>query len=75
MRVVAVAKKREQLEILQKEILKENISTKDFLPIVCDITKEGEIVALPKIVAKRWPESPIINVLINNIGYKIVWLF
>ncbi|EFJ51130.1 hypothetical protein VOLCADRAFT_73358 [Volvox carteri f. nagariensis] len=39
----------------------------NFLPVVCDITKEAEVATLPKIVAKRWPECGV-DVLINNAG-------
>ncbi|GMH44962.1 hypothetical protein BSKO_12919 [Bryopsis sp. KO-2023] len=68
MRVVAVARVRERLEGLQQAVMAKGVPAKDFLPVVCDTTKEGEVVALPRIVAKRWPETPGIDVLINNAG-------
>lgn len=41
----------------------------EFLPVVADLTKEAEVAALPRIVAKRWPGAGI-DLLINNAG---VW--
>lgn len=67
LRVVAVARRRDRLEKLQQHILKLGIPAIDFLPVVCDITKDAEVAALPKIVAKRWPDSGI-DVLVNNAG-------
>lgn len=32
-----------------------------FLPVVADVTKEAEVVALPRIVAKRWPGSGVVS--------------
>jgi NAD(P)-dependent dehydrogenase (short-subunit alcohol dehydrogenase family) len=37
----------------------------EFLPIVCDVTKEAEVLALPRIIAKRWAGSGI-DILVNN---------
>ena len=39
----------------------------DFLPVVCDVTKEGEIRNLPQIIGKHWPDAGI-DVLVNNAG-------
>lgn len=39
----------------------------DFLPVVCDVTKEAEVSALPAIVTKHWPDAGI-DVLVNNAG-------
>lgn len=66
MRVVAVARRRERLEKLQQALMDKGVPAKDFLPIVCDTSKEVEVSALPRIVAKRWPETPGVDVLVNN---------
>jgi hypothetical protein len=50
---------RERLEKLQQHVLKQGVAPSAFLPVVCDITKDAEVAALPKIVAKRWPDSGI----------------
>jgi len=39
----------------------------DFLPVVCDVTKEAEIRNLPQIIHKHWPDGGI-DVLVNNAG-------
>ena len=64
---MAVARRRERLEELQQVIISRGVSASEFLPVVCDTTKEPEVVALPKIVAKRWPDAGI-DILINNAG-------
>lgn len=66
-RVVAVARRRERLEELQHTLLEAGISMADFLPIVCDVSKEAEVVALPRIIVKRWPNAGI-DILVNNAG-------
>ncbi len=53
MRIVAVARRRERLEQLQAHLLSLNVPASDVLPIMCDVTKEAEIQALIKIIAKR----------------------
>lgn len=68
MRVVAVARGREHLEKLQQSVIAKGVPAQDFLPVVCDISKDVEVNALPRIVAKRWPESVGVDVLINNAG-------
>ena len=35
----------------------------DFLPVVCDVTKEAEVAALPRIIRRRWGEAAGIDVL------------
>ncbi|KXZ54697.1 hypothetical protein GPECTOR_4g765 [Gonium pectorale] len=67
MRVVAVARRKERLEELQRHMHAMGVPLVNFLPVVCDITKEAEVATLPKIVAKRWPESGV-DVLVNNAG-------
>ncbi|KAK9798951.1 hypothetical protein WJX73_008977 [Symbiochloris irregularis] len=67
LRVVAVARRRDRLEALQQALVAQGVPIADFLPIVCDITKEAEVVALPRIIVKRWPEAGI-DVLVNNAG-------
>eukprot|EP00873_Tetraselmis_striata_P004873 jgi/Tetstr1/425137/TSEL_015599.t1 len=68
-RVVAIARRREQLEKLQAEVLSLGIQRDSFLPIVLDVTKEAEVRALPKIINKRWPDSGI-DILVNNAGVR-----
>lgn len=48
-------------------MLDAGLAQEDFLPVVADLTKEAEVSALPRIVAKRWPGAGI-DVLINNAG-------
>ncbi|CAL8470025.1 g9567 [Coccomyxa elongata] len=67
MRVVAVARRRERLEALQQLLVSRGVPIADFLPVVCDITKEAEVVALPRIIVKRWPGMGV-DVLVNNAG-------
>ncbi|GBF92449.1 guanylate kinase [Raphidocelis subcapitata] len=69
LRVVAVARRRERLEELQRHMLGPEVgmAAVDFLPVVCDVTKEAEVQALPRIVLKRWPERGV-DVLFNNAG-------
>lgn len=45
LRVVAVARRRERLEELQRQMLGPEVgmAAVDFLPVVCDITKEVEV--------------------------------
>lgn len=67
-RVVAVARRRDKLEKLQQHMIQTiGIQPADFLPVVCDITKEAEVAALPKILVKRWPGAGI-DILVNNAG-------
>ncbi|KAI8466605.1 MAG: hypothetical protein J3K34DRAFT_433187 [Monoraphidium minutum] len=69
MRVVAVARRRERLEELQRAMLGPGVglAAVDFLPVVCDVTKEAEVQALPRIVLKRWPDRGV-DVLVNVAG-------
>ncbi len=55
---------RERLEKLQQHVLRQGVQPANFLPVVCDITKDAEVAALPKIVAKRWPDCGI-DVLVS----------
>jgi hypothetical protein len=56
LRVVAVARRRERLQELQQLVLSPAVgmAPSDFLPVVCDVTKEAEVSALPKIIVKHW---------------------
>jgi hypothetical protein len=56
LRVVAVARRRERLQELQQQVLSPAVgmAPSDFLPVVCDVTKEAEVSALPKIIVKHW---------------------
>lgn len=66
LRVVAVSRQKARLEALQSELAAAGVPLGEtFLPVVADITKEAEVVALPRIVAKRWPGAGV-DVLINN---------
>eukprot|EP00878_Enallax_costatus_P014239 GHUV01014894.1.p1 GENE.GHUV01014894.1~~GHUV01014894.1.p1 ORF type:complete len:536 (+),score=178.69 GHUV01014894.1:286-1893(+) len=69
LRVVAVARRRERLQELQQVVLGPTVgmAPTDFLPVVCDITKEAEVLALPKIILKHWPDAGV-DVLVNNAG-------
>lgn len=57
------------------------VAAADFLPVVCDVTKEAEVVNLPKIITKHWPDAGL-DVLVNNAGapgevvvdYRCMWL-
>ncbi len=43
MRVVAVARRKERLEELQRHMHAMGVPLVNFLPVVCDITKEAEV--------------------------------
>ncbi|KAL3144314.1 hypothetical protein ABBQ32_004076 [Trebouxia sp. C0010 RCD-2024] len=66
-KVVAVARRRERLEALQQSLVEQGVPISDFLPVVCDITKEAEVIALPRIIVKRWREAGV-DILVNNAG-------
>ena len=67
MRLIAVGRSREGLEKLQENLAQtgHNILAHNFLPVVCDMTKEGEVLSLRKIAQKRWPQASSVNVLVN----------
>jgi guanylate kinase len=67
LRVVAVARQKSQLELLQQQVSLNNVPPASFLPVVCDVTKEAEVAALPRIIERRW-EGCGIDVLINALG-------
>lgn len=67
MKVVAICRKKERLEKLQAAVAAQDLALGSFLPVVCDVTKEAEVVALPKIVARHWTGSGI-DVLVNCAG-------
>lgn len=66
-KVVAVARRRERLEALQQALVDKGVPISDFLPVVCDITKEAEVIALPRIIVKRWRDAGV-DILVNNAG-------
>ena len=67
--VIAVARRKDRLEELQKHMFEVlGVHPSLLLPVVCDVTKEAEVVTLPKIVEKRWPEKGGISILVNNAG-------
>jgi NAD(P)-dependent dehydrogenase (short-subunit alcohol dehydrogenase family) len=66
-KVVAISRRKAQLEELQEAASAAGVSLLDFLPVVCDLTKEAEVSALPRIVARRWPGAGI-DVLVNAVG-------
>jgi NAD(P)-dependent dehydrogenase (short-subunit alcohol dehydrogenase family) len=66
-KVVAISRRKAQLEELQEAASTAGVSLSDFLPVVCDLTKEAEVSALPRIVARRWPGAGI-DVLVNAVG-------
>lgn len=43
MRVVAVARRKDRLEELQRHMHAMGVPLVNFLPVVCDITKEAEV--------------------------------
>lgn len=65
MRIIAVGKSRESLQELQQMVLGSGVLAQNLLPIVCDTSKEGEVMTLPKIVTQRWPNASSVNILIN----------
>lgn len=67
MRILAVGHNREDLEKLQANIVSNGCgpSAQNLLPVVCDTTKEGEVVSLRRIAQNRWPEASSVDVLIN----------
>ncbi len=58
---------RLQLEKLQQAVLDAGVPAAEFLPVVCDLTKEAEVAALPRIIQKRWPGAGI-DLVVNNAG-------
>jgi NADP-dependent 3-hydroxy acid dehydrogenase YdfG len=68
-RVVAVARRRERLEALQTEVAGLGIDPGNLLPVVLDVTKEAEVLALPKIIGRRWPGAGI-DILVNNAAVR-----
>ncbi len=66
-KVVAISRRKAQLEDLQEAASAAGVSLSDFLPVVCDLTKEAEVSALPRIVTRRWPGAGI-DVLVNAVG-------
>ena len=66
-KVVAVSRGKAQLEALQEAASASGVPPNDFLPVVCDLTKEAEVTALPRIVTRRWPGAGI-DILINAVG-------
>ena len=43
-------------------------SPPEFLPVICDVTREWEVAALPRIVRARWGEGVGVDILVNNAG-------
>ncbi|GAB4823756.1 hypothetical protein N2152v2_010802 [Parachlorella kessleri] len=62
-RVVAISRRKSALEDLQQTVVEAGVPIAEFLPVVCDVTKEAEVVALPRIIAKRWPGSGVEGVV------------
>jgi NAD(P)-dependent dehydrogenase (short-subunit alcohol dehydrogenase family) len=71
--MLAVNSCREKLQELRDMLLSPQVGMQpsDFLPVVCDVTKEGEVRNLPQIINKHWPNAGI-DVLINNAGQGLV---
>jgi len=65
MRVLAVGRSREDLQKLKGIVVGCGNLAQNFLPVVCDTTKEEEVLSLRKIAQKRWPEAASIHILIN----------
>jgi len=65
-RVIALGTSKNELEEVQRSIVGKNGVPKNaILPVVCDLAKEKEIVALPKIIKSKWPECGI-DILIHT---------
>eukprot|EP00887_Chlorella_sp_A99_P000512 scaffold17.g512.t1 len=65
LRVVAVSRRKSALERLQEEVAGGGAPLADaFLPVVADVTREAEVAALPRIVARRWAGAGV-DVLVN----------
>jgi NAD(P)-dependent dehydrogenase (short-subunit alcohol dehydrogenase family) len=60
---------REKLQELRDVVVSQQVGMQlgDFLPVVCDVTKEAEVRNLPQIISKHWPGAGI-DVLVNNAG-------
>jgi NAD(P)-dependent dehydrogenase (short-subunit alcohol dehydrogenase family) len=67
LRVVAVSRRKAQLEKLQAAVLDAGVEGAEFLPVVADLSREAEVAALPRIIDKRWPGAGV-DVLVNNAG-------
>ncbi|KAL4440067.1 hypothetical protein ABPG75_003068 [Micractinium tetrahymenae] len=70
LRVVAVSRRKAQLERLQQAVLDAGVPPAEFLPVVCDLAKEAEVAALPRIVQKRWPGSGI-DLVVNSAAVSL----
>eukprot|EP01025_Chloroclados_australasicus_P018592 TRINITY_DN1983_c0_g2_i1.p1 TRINITY_DN1983_c0_g2~~TRINITY_DN1983_c0_g2_i1.p1 ORF type:complete len:521 (-),score=52.22 TRINITY_DN1983_c0_g2_i1:331-1893(-) len=66
MKVVAIARRKDRLEQLQKYVLARQVHSENFLAVVCDVSRESEVVTLPRIVASKMNAG--IDVLVNNAG-------
>lgn len=60
---------RERLQELRGQLTSPLVGMQaaNFLPVVCDVTKEAEVRNLPQIITKHWPDTGI-DVLVNNAG-------
>eukprot|EP00210_Caulerpa_lentillifera_P006318 g6035.t1 len=65
MRIIALGKNRDSLQQLQQKVLESGVNAQNLLPVVCDTSKEGEVMTLRKIVTQRWPNASSVSILIN----------
>lgn len=72
LRIVAIGQSREDLKALQGKLMASGCGplSQIFLPVVCDTTKEAEVLSLKKILHNRWPEASTVDILINNASLK-----
>jgi NAD(P)-dependent dehydrogenase (short-subunit alcohol dehydrogenase family) len=65
-RVIALGTSNDEHKKFQRSIVGKNGVPKNCnLPVICDLAKEKEIVALPKIIESKWPECRI-DILIHT---------
>jgi len=66
MRVIAIGNSREDMARLQSMVVENQIvQPQNFLPVVCDTSKEGEVLSLRRIAQQRWPKASSVDILIN----------
>eukprot|EP01023_Acetabularia_acetabulum_P039321 TRINITY_DN3782_c0_g2_i4.p1 TRINITY_DN3782_c0_g2~~TRINITY_DN3782_c0_g2_i4.p1 ORF type:complete len:335 (+),score=53.84 TRINITY_DN3782_c0_g2_i4:59-1063(+) len=66
MRVAAAARRKERLDELQSYVHARNVPEENFMSIVCDVTKEEEVIALPGTVEQKMKGG--VDVLVNVAG-------
>ena len=67
-RVVAVARRKDRLAALKRDLVAGGAAEGDILTAVVDITREAELAALPALIAAAWGKDAGIDILVNNAG-------